>query len=251
MEDSARILAAAALAMLQCLLASLALAQCHQASLPPRQVTRQRLQASAVLALALPLPPMVPPAHSIRPLHLVYRRRRQATIHRRLRVTRLRHLATRRLLHRSLQHRQHTVQPHQHILELLHRTTAPLRHASVLRRHSIARPARSSTRRARGAPLRHRHHLPSVPRVRRTRQPVLLATLSTRLRRHATRLPLRARRHTLQNRGGRRPAQRTRLRKSTPVIVVPLHQQSEANVSTGLLSKIKVPCAYHKRTYGT
>jgi hypothetical protein len=228
MEDSAHTLAAAAQVTLRCLLASLALAQCHQASHPPRQVTRQPLQASAARALALLLPRMVLPAHNTRPRRLVYRPLRQATTHRRPRVTPPRHLATRRLLPRSPQRRQHTVRPHQHILELRRHITAPPRHASALRRHNIARQARNSTRRARGAPLRHQRHPPSALRARRTRQPALLAILSIRLRRHATRLPLQARRHTLQIRGGRRPARRTRLRKSTLVIVLPLRLSSRS-----------------------
>jgi hypothetical protein len=235
----------------RCRLAFLVPAQCPQASLQLRRGTLQLLQASAAHALALLLRHTVRPARSTRRHHLVYRQRRQVTIHRRLRATRLHHRVTRRLRRRSLQPRPHTALPHQHTWELLRRTTVQPRHVSVLRHPSIARQARNSIRLARGARQRHRHLQPSVPRARHTRQPALLATLNTLLRRRAILPPHRAQHHTLQSRDGRQLARSTRLRKSPPVIVVPLSlRTSEANVCTGLQSNKKT-CAYRKPVFDT
>jgi hypothetical protein len=220
-EASARTPAVEALAMRPCLLAFLAKAPPLQASLRPRQVIRQPPQASAVLALVPPPRLLVRPARSIRLPLLVCLPPRQATTRQPPRVTLPPLLATRPPLHRSLRHRPRTAPPRPRILEPHRHTTALRLHASARRHRSTVRQARNSTPRASDVLLLRRRRPHLAQRARHTPRPVLLETRSTRQRRLVTPLPLRARRHTLVIRGGRRPARRTRLRKSLPVIVVP------------------------------
>jgi hypothetical protein len=220
-EVSARILVAEApVVMLQCLLAFRALPL--QDSLQPRPSTLRHLQVSAVAlahALVLRLPHLARPVHSTRRHLRVSPQPRRAITHPLPRVTPQPHQDTRPHLHHSLQPRLRTVLPRRHILELPRRTTALRRPALARHRHSTARRARSSTPPARGVRLPLRRHPRSALRARRTRRPALLGTLNIPQHRLGTLLPLRARRHTLGIRGGRRPALRTRLRKFPSVIV--------------------------------
>jgi hypothetical protein len=219
-EASAPTLAAEAQATLLCLLASRVRVPHLQATLQHRQVIRQPLQASAVPASVLHLPPLARPALNTLPPRRVCLPRRQATTRPRRQVTHQRHHATRRPPRHSLRRRLHTAQHHQRIWEQRRRTTALHRHVSVQRRHSTVRQARSSTLQASDAPLLHQRRPLLARQARRTRLPALLATHSTRPRRLGTLLRLRARRRTTQIRGGRLLAQRTRLRKFPLVIVV-------------------------------
>jgi hypothetical protein len=245
--------AEALVVMLLCLLASRALPL--PASLQPRHSTLRHLLVSAVAqahALVLRLPRLARPAHSTHRHLRVSPQPRRAITHRLLRATRQHHQDTRPHRHHSLQPRLRTVPHRRHILELPRRTTARRRLASAQRRHSTARPARSSTLPTIGVRLPRRRHPRSAPRARHTHRRALLGTLNILQHRLGTLLPLRARRHTLEIRGGRRPARRTHLRKSPSVIVghfFLLH--IEANSLAGLPSRTRVPAAYLKCTYGT
>ena len=252
MEASAHILVAEVLASLRCLLAFPARVPFHQASLRPRLAIRQRLQASAARALALLLLPLAQQARSTRLRHLAYLQHHQAITLQRLPVTLRPHLGTHQLLRLSLRPPRHTAPLHPHILELPRRTIALRRPVSVPRRHNTARQARNLIQVARDAPPRPRRHPLSAPRVRRTLPPAQLATHNTRRRHLGTPLPLRARRRTLQIRGGHQPARRTRLRKSPLVIVVRSSLlDADADFYTDLLNRTKVPRVHHKCTCGT
>jgi hypothetical protein len=249
--DLVRTLAAEALVMLQCLLVSRDRAQCRQVSHQPRHNILRHLQASAAHALALRLPHLARPAPSTHRLLRVCLQRHPATTRPRLRATLQLPHDTRQHLHRSLRPRRRTVLRHQRILEPPRRTTALHHPASVPHRHSTVRRARSSTPPARGVRLLHRRRPPSVLRARLTHRRALLATHNIPRHRLGTLQPLRARHHTLQTRGGRRLARRTRLRKS-PLVIVGPSSHAETNFRSQISqAELKYHSAYLRCTYGT
>jgi hypothetical protein len=214
--------AAEALASLECLPDFPVRAPPRQASLRHLPATRQPLQASAARGSAPHLPPLEQRAPSTHQPHRVCRLRRQATILRRRRATRLLRLGTRQPRHPSLPHPQHTALHRRRILALPHRSIAPRRRASVPHRRSTARRARSSIQAASDARPLHRRRRNSARRVRHTLPPARPITHNTLQRRRGTHLPPRARRLPLTSiRRLARLAQRTRLRKFPLVIVVP------------------------------